>query len=136
MPRLTPPAITPGRLRELAQPTLVAGDVVLRPWEPADDLWSLVFSLAFDLQVVVGLALYFFISPFSRLAFENFGAAMSNPSLRFWAVEHITGMMIAIGFEPIPSYQHELWRYQRPWNRVPMNPPTAQPARSFADARY
>jgi len=45
-------------------------------------------------------------------------------------------LMIAIGFEPIPSYQHELWRYQRPWNRVPMNPPTAQPARSFADARY
>ena len=45
-------------------------------------------------------------------------------------------LMIAIGFEPIPSYQHELWRYQRPWNRVPLNPPTAQPARSFADARY
>ena len=76
----------------------VGGYTARRPWEPADDLWSLVFSLAFDLQVVVGLALYFFISPFSRLAFENFGAAMSNPSLRFWAVEHITGMMIAIGF--------------------------------------
>jgi hypothetical protein len=45
-------------------------------------------------------------------------------------------LMIAIGFEPIPSYQHELWRYQRPWNRVPLNPTTAQPARSFADARY
>ena len=45
-------------------------------------------------------------------------------------------LMIAIGFEPIPSYQHELWRYQRPWNRVPLNPPTAQPARSFADARH
>jgi hypothetical protein len=43
---------------------------------------------------------------------------------------------IAIGFEPIPSYQHELWRYQRPWNRVPLNAPTAQPARSFADARH
>jgi hypothetical protein len=45
-------------------------------------------------------------------------------------------LMIAIGFERIPSYQHELWRYQRPWNRVPLNQPTAQPARSFADARY
>jgi hypothetical protein len=45
-------------------------------------------------------------------------------------------LMIAIGFEPIPSYQHELWRYQRPWNRVPLNAPTAQPARSFADARH
>ena len=43
---------------------------------------------------------------------------------------------IAIGFEPIPSYQRDLWRYQRPWNRVPLNAPTAQPARSFADARH
>ena len=41
---------------------------------------------------------------------------------------------IAIGFQPIPSYQRDLWRYQRPWNRVPLNAPTAQPARSFADA--
>ena len=45
-------------------------------------------------------------------------------------------LMIAIGFEPIQSYQHELWRYQRPWNRVPINTPAAQPARSFADARH
>ena len=43
---------------------------------------------------------------------------------------------IAIGFQPIPSYQRDLWRYQRPWNRVPLNAPTAQPARSFADARH
>jgi hypothetical protein len=41
---------------------------------------------------------------------------------------------IAIGFQPIPSYQRDLWRYQRPWNRVPLNAPAAQPARSFADA--
>jgi len=45
-------------------------------------------------------------------------------------------LMIAIGFEPIPSYQHELWRYQRPWNRLPINTPAVQPARSFADARH
>jgi hypothetical protein len=43
---------------------------------------------------------------------------------------------IAIGFQPIPSYQRDLWRYQRPWNRVPLNAPAAQPARSFADARH
>ncbi len=43
---------------------------------------------------------------------------------------------IAIGFQPIPSYQRDLWRYQRPWNRIPLNAPTVQPARSFADARH
>jgi hypothetical protein len=45
-------------------------------------------------------------------------------------------LMVAIGFEPIPSYQHELWRYQRPWNRLSINAPAVQPARSFADARH
>ncbi|MDB5609815.1 MAG: hypothetical protein JWP25_6715 [Bradyrhizobium sp.] len=45
-------------------------------------------------------------------------------------------LMIALGFEPIPSYQHELWRYQRPWNRLPPNIPASRlSARSFADAR-
>jgi len=45
-------------------------------------------------------------------------------------------LMIAIGFEPIPSFQHELWRYQRPWNRRSANAPTTKSARSFADARH
>jgi hypothetical protein len=26
-------------------------------------------------------------------------------------------LMIALGFEPTPSFQPELWRYERPWNR-------------------
>jgi hypothetical protein len=45
-------------------------------------------------------------------------------------------LLIAIGFSPIPSFQRELWRYQRPWNRVPPHmPPSNVPAGSFADAR-
>lgn len=43
-------------------------------------------------------------------------------------------LMIAIGFEPIESRQHELWRYQRPWNRLQPSI-SVEPARSFADAR-
>lgn len=45
-------------------------------------------------------------------------------------------LMIAIGFEPIESKQQELWRYQRPWNRISIDTPAVQPARSFADARH
>jgi hypothetical protein len=45
-------------------------------------------------------------------------------------------LMIALGFEPIPSHQHELWRYQRPWNRLaPHMPASNVSARSIADAR-
>jgi hypothetical protein len=45
-------------------------------------------------------------------------------------------LMIAIGFEPISSFQHELWRYQRPWNRHSSNAPAVPSARSVADARH
>ena len=45
-------------------------------------------------------------------------------------------LLIAIGFAPMPSFQHELWRYQRPWNRLPPHMPASFiSAGSFADAR-
>ena len=45
-------------------------------------------------------------------------------------------LMIAIGFEPIPSSLRELWRYQRPWNRLSSNARAISSARSIADARH
>jgi len=44
-------------------------------------------------------------------------------------------LMIAIGFEPVESFQQELWRYQRPWNRVRSSVSAVRAARSLADAR-
>jgi hypothetical protein len=65
----------------------------------------------------------------SRLAAADLYAQPSSAEGR--------NLMIAIGFEPIPSFQQELWRYQRPWNRLSSNMPASNvPARSFADARY
>jgi hypothetical protein len=49
-----------------------------------------------DLQLLIGLVLYFGLSPITRAAFQDFGAAMGNSMLRFWAVEHIFGMVIAV----------------------------------------
>ena len=46
-------------------------------------------------------------------------------------------LLMAIGFVSIPSYQPDLWTYERPWNRVPPNMPALNvSARSFADARH
>src|ERR1700687_2905144 len=42
-------------------------------------------------------------------------------------------LMIAIGFEPVASFQQELWRYQRPWNRVRSSVSAVRAARSLAD---
>lgn len=46
-------------------------------------------------------------------------------------------IMKATGFEPVPSFQPDLWCYERPWRRQPLRMPGAIiQARSFADARY
>lgn len=45
-------------------------------------------------------------------------------------------LMIAIGFKPIPSFQRELWCYQRPWNRPSSGARAVTSAGSFADARH
>ena len=49
-----------------------------------------------DLQLLVGLILYVFVSPITRVAFQDFGAAMKNADLRFYAVEHILLMLVAL----------------------------------------
>lgn len=67
-----------------------------RPWTSTDELWGMVFIIFLDLQLVLGVALYAFLSPFTAAAFLDFGQAMSNSSLRFWAVEHPFGMLVAI----------------------------------------
>jgi len=46
-------------------------------------------------------------------------------------------IMKATGFAPVPSFQPDLWCYERPWHRQPLRMPGAIiQARSFADARY
>lgn len=52
------------------------------------------FTILVDVQIVLGLLLYFLFSPFTRNALADFGSAMSSPQLRFWAVEHVFGMVI------------------------------------------
>src|SRR5215212_5209065 len=64
--------------------------------ESPADRWSLFAMMALDAQMLVGLILYFALSPFTDQAMKNFSAAMQNPQLRFWAVEHITAMFAAV----------------------------------------
>ncbi|RED91766.1 hypothetical protein [Marinoscillum furvescens] len=60
-----------------------------------DNIFAASFVGTVHLQVLIGLILYVFLSPLTQSAFADFGAAMKNAELRFWAVEHITGMVIA-----------------------------------------
>lgn len=69
-----------------------------RPWTKRDNLWGLLFSIFLDLQFLIGIILYVFLSPLIKSAYHNFGAAMKNPDLRFFAVEHVVVMIVAIVF--------------------------------------
>lgn len=74
----------------------IGGNTAKRPWTPKDDLWGLLLTISADLQLLVGLVLYVFLSPITRLGVRNFAAAMQIPTARFFTVEHVAGMVIAI----------------------------------------
>lgn len=67
-----------------------------RGWMEMDNRAGLFYASAMDLQLLVGLILYFFLSPTTTQALQNFGAAMSNPQARFFGMEHVAGMFIAV----------------------------------------
>jgi hypothetical protein len=60
------------------------------------DKWGLLLMIGLDLQLLLGLLLYFALSPTTRAIFSDFGAAMRDPVARFWAVEHVTTMILAV----------------------------------------
>lgn len=68
----------------------------MKKWQKSDNILGIVFTSVMDIQLLTGLVLYFFISPFTQAAFQDFGAAMKNADLRFYAVEHFLMMLIAV----------------------------------------
>ncbi len=66
-----------------------------KAWTTADGRTERIYSSLFDLQILLGLILYFFVSPITTGALRNFGAAMGNPGVRFFAIEHALLMILA-----------------------------------------
>lgn len=67
-----------------------------RKWKKTDNLFNLLLVIFTDIQFLLGLVLYVFVSPMTKAAFHDFGAAMKNSELRFYAVEHILLMVVAL----------------------------------------
>ena len=79
----------------------IGGVNTRRPWTPLDDRASLWFVSSMDLQMLLGLLLYLWLSPVTRSAFIDMAAAMRESSIRFFAVEHPFGMIGAIALAHI-----------------------------------
>jgi len=62
-----------------------------------------IYAGIVDLQFLLGLILYLGLSPIMKAVFSDFGAAMQNDELRFFAVEHLPFMIIGTAFAHIGS---------------------------------
>lgn len=65
-------------------------------YKKSDNLLSVILVSFYDVQLLLGLLLYFVLSPITSAVLMDFGNAMHNPVLRFWGVEHIFVMILAI----------------------------------------
>ncbi len=67
------------------------------PYTGADNKAGLFFMIFLDIQLLIGLVMYFVTSDLGLKAFmDNGGAVMSNKGLRFFAVEHALAAIVAI----------------------------------------
>lgn len=73
-----------------------SGWIKKRDWKKSDSISNLLLMIFMDVQFLIGIILYLFLSPMTKAAFNDFGAAMGNDTLRFYAVEHILMMVIAL----------------------------------------
>ena len=54
------------------------------------------FMAVLDVQLLLGLLLYLVLSPIAGAARAHMGLAMKDPTLRFFGVEHLVTMLLAI----------------------------------------
>lgn len=80
----------------------LAGWLGNKPYQPLDRKLATFTVISVHLQLVIGLVLYF-MSPTVTEALADFGGAMKVPALRFFALEHLLGMVVAIAFVTIGS---------------------------------
>lgn len=79
----------------LALVRMFSGWVGRRSWTQADDRAGILFTSMLDLQVLVGLILYFFLSPITTSLLNGTGS-ISSPGVRFFGVEHILMMLVGV----------------------------------------
>jgi uncharacterized membrane protein YozB (DUF420 family) len=67
-----------------------------RDWTSTDRRAGTFYSVALDIQLLLGLILYFVLSPITRIALSDFGSALANTDLRFFVFEHVLMMILAV----------------------------------------
>ena len=66
-----------------------------RLYQPIDNKLSLFALILAHTQALTGIVLYI-VSPIVQAGLRDMGAAMKQAEIRFWVVEHIAGMIVAV----------------------------------------
>ena len=74
-----------------------------RKWTATDKKFNAFFIGSLHLQLVIGLILYSGVSPMMAAILTDMKGAMKDHELRFWGVEHMTGMIIGVIIAQIGS---------------------------------
>ena len=67
-----------------------------RSWTSQEARATRMYVGLLDLQFLLGLLLYAFLSPLTHDAFRDVGRAMGDPSARYFLMEHPAVMLLAI----------------------------------------
>jgi hypothetical protein len=65
-------------------------------WTRLDDRAGILFTSMMDTQFLLGLVLYFLFSSSTPQLVANFGEAMKSPAVRFFGLEHVLLMVVAL----------------------------------------
>jgi Na+-driven multidrug efflux pump len=90
-----------------------------RDWQPADRKVGSFFAISMDIQLLLGLFLYFFLSPITQLMFQGqMGLVMGDDQMRFFGVEHIFYMILGVVFVHLGTIlsrraEHPLIKHRR-----------------------
>jgi hypothetical protein len=74
----------------------IGGMTKRRPWDAADDTTVRWLTMSLDIQMLIGLIIFFVLSPFTIPAWSNLSATMRDAPTRFIMVEHQVGMLLAL----------------------------------------
>ncbi len=67
-----------------------------KPYAVLDNKIAVLLIGTVHAQLLIGLALYGFLSPYAKAGLADMKAAMKSSLLRYWTVEHIAIMIIAV----------------------------------------
>jgi hypothetical protein len=65
-------------------------------WSKRDSAIQASWVGFMDLNMLLGIGLYAGVSPITKAAFQDMGSAMGDATLRFFAVEHLMMMLLAV----------------------------------------